>query len=237
VRLNGLYIVVDLAVRKLDHPLVNRYAHALVLGSLREDVWYVPGARVVFEHLSFSHFYRPPLPGGLVPFLWPGPKMKGNLFFGRAVGEFRAGQKASGFVQLGRVAHLLTDMCCPVHAQRTIHDTDPYEWYVEGNKQKLLELPVPEVADAGRASELLESMARFTQSYRSDPTNHHTGRLLRKWGIWKGVSAREAGEQARALIPMAAAHTVSLLRLYLREVGEVAPHAAANAPLLHSPGS
>ena len=140
MRLNGLFVVANLAVRKLAHPLVTQYESALVLGSLREDVWWIPGARFVLEHLSFSHFYEPGLPGGFIPLLWPGPRMKGDKFYRRAVTEHRAGRTASGFVQLGRVAHLITDMCCPVHAHRAVHDTDPYEWWVEGNKKKLLEL-------------------------------------------------------------------------------------------------
>jgi len=63
VRLNGLFVVAELAARQVAHPLVEKYKSALVLGSLREDVWWIPGVRRVFEHLSFSHFYEPPVPG------------------------------------------------------------------------------------------------------------------------------------------------------------------------------
>lgn len=218
MRLNGLYVVANLAVRKLAHPLVSEYESALVLGSLREDVWWIPGARFVLEHLSFSHFYEPPVPGGFIPLLWPGPRMKAQKFHRRAVREHRAGRTAAGFVQLGRVAHLITDMCCPVHAHRAVHDTDPYEWWVEGNKRRLLELDVPDVPDVARAADAVEGMARFCKPYRADWTNHHTGRVLRKWGVLRGVTSKEAGEQAKALIPMAAAWTVSLLKLYLRDI-------------------
>ena len=218
MRLNGLYAVADLAIRALGDPLVTRYRSAIVLGSLREDVWYIPGLRIVFEHLSFSHFYRPPLPGGIVPLLWPGPRAKGTLFFSRAVRAYRAGDRAGGFVQLGRVVHLLTDMCCPVHAHRTPHTTDPYEWYVEGNKAKLLTLPVPPVADAAHPAALIEAMARFTQGFDTDATNHHAGRLLKKLGLRRSVSPGLAGEQARVLIPTCAGHAVSLFRLFLREI-------------------
>jgi hypothetical protein len=227
MRLNGLWVTAELAARKLDHPLVNRYKSALVLGSLREDVWWIPGLRFVFEHLSFSHFYQPPVPGGFLPMMWPGPRMKGDKFFRRAVEEHRAGRTAAGFVQLGRVAHLITDMCCPVHAHRALHDTDPYEWWVEGNTKKLLALDVPDVRDVSRASEAIHEMAVVCKPYRADYSNHHTGRLLRRWGILRTVTSREAGEQARALIPAAAAWTVSLLRLYLREIGEASSLAAA----------
>jgi hypothetical protein len=218
VRQNGLLLVADMAVRALDHPLVNRYRDALVLGSLREDVWLLPGGRVI-EHLSFSHFYRPGLPGGIVPLVWPGPRRKGEKFFARAVAEQRAGRTASGFVQLGRVVHLLTDMACPVHAHRTVHETDPFEWHCEGNLRALSSLPVAEVPDAPHARELIESMARFTQPFAPDRTNHAPGRLLKRLGLRRGVSAREAAAQARALIPVAAGHAVALLRLYLRASG------------------
>ncbi len=225
MRLNGLKVVVDMAVRELDHPLVARYQKAILLGSLREDVWYIPGAKVVFEHLSFSHFYKPGLPGGIVPVVWPGPRMKGEKFFAKAVREHDAGRTASGFVQLGRVVHLLTDMCCPVHAHRTVHATDPFEWYVEGNRKKLDALPVPAVADAERPSDLIEGLAAFTQRFATDETNHLPGRLLKRLGLLESVSAAEAGEQARALIPMAAGYTVALLRLYLRRIGDEAADA------------
>lgn len=225
MRLNGLYVVARLAARDLDHPLVHRYERALVLGSLREDVWWIPGLRVVFEHFSFSHFYRPGLPGGLVPFLWPGPRLKADRFFRLAVREARAGRTASGFVQLGRVVHLLADMACPVHAHRSPHETDPFEWWVEGNKARLLELPVPHVPDARRASDLIESLARATQSHASDDTNTWIGRILKRLGLLESVSAQLAGEQARALVPVACGHAAALLRLFLREIG-----AGARAP-------
>lgn len=220
MRLNGLFIVIDLALRELDNPLLDLYRKPLILGSLREDVWYIPGAKTVIEHLSFSHFYHPSKPGGIVPYLWPGPRIKAEKFHRRAVRLFREGQRAAGFVQLGRVAHLITDMCCPVHVHRTVHETDPFEWWVEGNKKTLLGLPVPFVADADRPSELVEGLARYTQDFATDPTNNGIGRVMKRLGRWKPVSSKEAGEQARALIPMAAGTTAALLRLYLRDVGQ-----------------
>jgi hypothetical protein len=107
-------------------------------------------------------------------------------------------------------------MCCPVHAHRAVHDTDPYEWWVEANTKKLLALDVPDVPDVAQVSDAIEAMATFCKPYRADWTNHHTGRVLKRMGVLRGVGSREAGEQARALIPMAAAHAASVLRLYLR---------------------
>jgi hypothetical protein len=222
MRLNGLWVVVELAARKVAHPVVDRYKRALVLGSLREDVWWIPGLRVVFEHLSFSHFYEPPVPGGFLPLVWPGPRTKAELFFRRAVRAHRTEGTAAGFVQLGRVVHLVTDMCCPVHAHRALHDTDPYEWWVEGNTKKLLALDVPDVPDVPRARDAIEAMARFCKPYRADFSNHPTGRALRRLGVLRAVTSREAGEQARALIPAAAAHAASVLRLYLRATAPAA---------------
>jgi hypothetical protein len=219
MRLNGLFIVLDLAERKLNHPLVSRYQQALILGSIREDVWYIPGIKRVIEHLSFTHFYNPSLPGGIIPFLWPGPRLKANLFYGRALRAYRQGDTAGAFVQLGRVAHLITDMSCPVHVHRTVHETDPFEWWVEGNRKTLLGLEVPALVEGRRASDFIEGLARYTLAFRTDATNHLPGRILRKLGVLKPVTAREAGEQAKALIPLAAAYTASMLRLFLREVG------------------
>lgn len=236
MRLNGLYVVADMAIREIDHPLVHRFRKALILGSLREDVWYVPATGIVFEHLSFSHFYRPGLPGGLIPFLWPGPRRKAEKFFARAAAEHRAGRTASGFVQLGRVVHLMTDMCCPVHAHRTVHETDPYEWYVEGNKKKLGALPVPPAPGGGSASELIDSMARFTQAYATDRTNNRIGWVMKRLGVWQSVTSKVAGEQARDLIPMAAGHTVALLRLYLETIGAT-PEPRGGRARPEAPGS
>jgi hypothetical protein len=229
MRLNGLYVVAELATRKVASPLVDRYKSALVLGSLREDVWWVPGLRVVFEHLSFSHFYEPPLPGGYLPIVWPGPRMKGELFFRRAVREHRRGNVAGGFVQLGRVIHLVTDMCCPVHVHRAVHTTDPYEWWVEGNVKKLLALDVPDVDDVTRARDAIERMAAWCKPFRADLSNHHAGRVWKRLGLLRPLGSREAGAQAQVLIPMAAAHAAAVIRLYLREIGEVARPARAAA--------
>ncbi len=217
MRYGGLFVVIELALRKLDDSAVARYRDPLLLGSLREDVWHIPVVDTIFEHWSFSHFYKPPLPGGFIPLLWPGPRLKAEKFYRRALAEHGAGRSAAGFVQLGRVAHLLTDMCCPVHVHRLTHDTDPYEWYVEGNIKKLLALEVPEVADAARPRDLIHDLAAHTRKHRADPTNHHLGRALKRAKLLEGVTAKEAAAQAHELIPLAAGYTAALLRMYLRD--------------------
>ena len=215
---NGQRVVLDMAIRALDHPVTTRYRPALVLGALREDVWHVPLIGAVLERPSVTHFYRPGLPGGLVPFLTPGPRARADRLFARAVEHYREGRPAAAFVQLGRAAHLLTDMACPVHAQRTVHMiSDPFEWYVEGNAGALEHLPVPAVAPRGRASELVEDLARHTQRFAPDLTSSPWGRLLWKAGLRRKLPVPVLSDQARQLIPLAAGHAAALLRLFLRQ--------------------
>lgn len=220
MRYNGLFIVLDLAIRKLDDPIIHRYRDPLILGSLREDVWYIPGFNSIFEHWSFSHFYKPPLPGGFLPIIWPGPRYKGEKFYRRAVDLHRNGKVVAGFVQLGRVAHLITDMCCPVHVHRTTHLTDPFEWYVEGNKKKLLAADVPDLPEGKTVTDLVVGLATYTSRFRDDKTNNWPGYFMRKIGAWEPMKSKEAGEQARELIPLAAAYTASLLRMYTQETAQ-----------------
>src|SRR6185295_16065572 len=113
--------------------LIDRWKKALLLGAYREDTGYVTSLRFVYAYLSVTHFYRPGLPGGLIPFLTAGPRLRANHFFGRAVRECRRGRVAAGFLDLGRTLHLLVDMACPTHAQRAIHLSDPYEWWVDSH--------------------------------------------------------------------------------------------------------
>ena len=233
---NGQRVVLDMAIRALGHPLTTRYRPALVLGALREDVWYVPLIGAVLERPSLTHFYRPGLPGGLVRFLTPGPRWRADRLFARAVEHYREGRPAAAFVQLGRTAHLLTDMACP-HAQRTVHMiSDSFEWYVEGNAGALENLPVPAVAPRGRASELVEDLARQTQRFAPDTTNSPWGRLLWKAGLRRKIPVPVLSDQARELIPLAAGHAAALLRLFLRQAAGDAVLVVRTAPALETPG-
>jgi hypothetical protein len=234
---NGQRVVLDMAIRVLGHPLVTRYRPALVLGALREDVWYVPLFGAVLDRPSLTHFYRPGLPGGLVPFLTPGPRWRADRLFERAVARYREGRPAAAFVQLGRAAHLLTDMACPVHAQRTVHMiSDSFEWYVEGNARDLELLPVPAVAARRRASELVEDLARHTQRFSPDTTNSPWGRVLWKVGLRRKIPVPILDDQARQLIPLAAGYAAALLRLFLlRAAGDAVTVGTASA--LETPAS
>jgi hypothetical protein len=215
---NGQAAIIDMAVRALDDPLVARHRRTLVLGALREDVGYIPGAGIIFQCLSLTHFYKPGLPGGLVPFLTLGPRRRANTLLAAAVREHAAGRTAAAFVRLGHAAHLLVDMACPVHSHRTVHMIDdPYEWYVEGHAAALRALPVPAWADRPRASDLVEDLARFAQAFAPDGTHSPWGRLLRRAGARTALTMTTIAGQARQLIPAAAGATAALLRLFLRE--------------------
>ena len=213
---NGLCLIVDMAVEAADDERVRRYRKALLLGTLREDVLYVPLFGVT-EYPSFSHFYRPGLPGGFIPFLWPGPRSSADRKWRQAARAMREGRTAEAFVHLGRLLHVLTDMCIPSHANRVAHDSDPFEWFVEGNMRALAALPVPTIAPLARASAHLEAMARVAQPHAPDATNTPIGRVLERLGLRRKVSSREAAAQAEVLVPLAAGHAAALLRRFSRE--------------------
>jgi len=215
---NGQAIVIDMAVRAVDDPFLTRYRSGLVLAALREDVAFVPGTRVVFPRLSFTHFYKPGLPGGLVPFVTAGPRRRTNALVARARRAHAAGRAGAAIVALGRAAHLLIDMACPVHSHRTVHMIDdPYEWYVEGNAAALRALPVAPWPDRARASDLVEDLARYAQPFAPDGTHSPWGACLRRVGLRQPLTAAAIAAQARALIPAAAGATAALFRLFLRE--------------------
>ncbi len=215
---NGHCVVIDMAVRAVGHPIATRHRKTLILGAFREDSGVLPVLRFVYPYLSVTHFYRPGLPGGLIPFLLPGPRLRSNRFFRRAVLEFRMKREASAFIQLGRAMHLLVDMACPVHAQRVMHTTDPYEWAVEAGSGELRDLPPAPVERHETPASIVESMARYTQRFPADGTNHAFGRLLRRVGLRRPIDAAEARRQARDLIPVAAGHAAELLNLFFRKV-------------------
>ncbi len=220
---NGHIVVIDMAVKALDHPLTTKYRKAIILGALREDVWYLPVLKTTWEHLSICHFYKPGLPGGIFPFVSWGPRLRANQFFCRAVKEFRAGRTASAFVQLGRANHIIADLLCPVHAHRVIHQWDPFEWYVESHMEDFRDLPVPEIPDGERVSDLVEGLARFTQPFPADGTNHPLGRLLKRLGILEKPDPRLSREHAPILVAQAAGYSVAHLRMFLRTVGAWEP--------------
>ncbi len=217
MRLNGLAFLVARAVEVLDQPGLRRWQPAITLGALREDVWYVPGLGRAIEAPSFSHFFRDGA-GGFVPLLSPGARGQTRRIFARAVRLHRQGQAAAGYVQLGRCAHLLADMACPVHVHRYPHDRDGFEWWIESHRAELATLPVPAPPALGSAPALIDSLARFTRTFAGDPTQWSLGRALRRRGLLRALPMRTQAAAARAIMPVAAAHMAGLFRHYLDQV-------------------
>jgi hypothetical protein len=231
VRIGGLAMLIDRAADRVASPEIQRYRRAIVLGALREDVAYLPGLPGPFEHLSLSHFWGPARPGGYLPF-WPSARTAADHQFTRAIDRHRAGDPASAFVALGRTAHLLADMACPVHVHRALHSSgDGYEWYVESHLEELAALPTPPVPPALRASDLIESLARITHRFPADRTQHPLGRWLIRRRLARSLPQSEIRIAATAIMPAAIAHMVSLLELFARRIGHTA-HAnpAASQP-------
>lgn len=215
MRIGGLALVIDRAADRVASPELQRYRRAVTLGALREDVAYIPGTPKPFEHLSLSHFWGPGRRGGYLP-MWPSARRAADSWFRRAVTHHRDGDPVRGFVTLGRAAHLLADMACPVHVHRVLHSAgDGYEWYVEAHGAELAALDVPAPPRATRASQLIESLACFTHRFPADRTQHALGRWLVRRGLAKQLRQDEIRRAAHAIIPVAIAHMVSLLELYV----------------------
>jgi hypothetical protein len=214
MRANGLQLVVDMAVDALGDELVCEHRDALVLGALRENVRFVRGLGVLDEHLSLSHFCGKSLPGGFVPLLTVSAPRRGQGLFSSAVREKRAGRLASAFVQMGRVAHLVADMACPVHVHRVAHWTDPFEWWVDAHCEELSRLPVVSPAPAAPV-ELIGALARRTQRLEPDRTNNAPGWALKKVGLRRPLHRDLLAEQARGIIPAAAGTLATLLKMFL----------------------
>ncbi len=192
---NGLALVIDRALGEVGDPTLFRYRDALVLGSLREDMWYVAPLRRASLSTALSHFYGPPWPGGLIPFLTPGTPGRVERLFRRSL---RQARPAEAMTLLGRATHLLIDMACPVHVHRCIHDRDPYEEFVESHVAELALLPaVPLSRHCATAAELVKSLARITRETRP----------AQDWV--------EANCQAETLIPAAVAHVTALFHLFM----------------------
>ncbi len=227
MRLGGLTFLVARAVDQLDEPALRRWQPAIALGALREDVWYLPGVGRAVEAPSFSHFFRDGV-GGFVPLVTPGPRGQTRRLFERAVRVHAAGDPAAGYVALGRCAHLLADMACPVHVHRYPHDTDGFEWWIEAHQAELAALPVPPLPAVRSAAALIDSLARFTRAFAADPSQWPIGRALRRRGLLRAVPMRRQAEQARAIMPVATAHMAALFRHYLDRVASATPCARAS---------
>lgn len=213
---NGLYFTADAAARVTRDPRVFKYRHVLALGSLREDVIVFPNGYFT-EYASLRHFGGRGLPGGFFPLVWPGPRWEvaKRYRLARALGH--RGQWSAAFVQLGRIAHIIADMSIPSHVHRCAHGYDPFEWWVEGNLLKLRDLPIPEVPLPDDPRNAVTQLAAATAKHAPDVTNTPLGRLLRRTGLARPVKSREAGEQAKVLIPLAIGTLRALLQKFLHD--------------------
>ncbi len=215
MRYNGLRLIIDMAVLHNRHEMVKAQRDALVLGALREDVGYLPLFGIVYEHLSITHYSGRWLPGGYVPLFSPGAAFRARHFFARAERAHRGGRHTAAFVQLGRASHLLIDMACPVHAHRVAHFTDPFEWYVEGNADRLAQLTIPPVPNYRSVGALVTGLARYTRAFAPDRSNHLWGRWLKRRGWRRSLKRDRMAEQARHIIPMAAGHLSAMLDMFV----------------------
>lgn len=215
MRYNGLCLVIQMAASRLADARIERYQTAILLGAIREDYWYLCGLGRVVESLSIEHFHGPGLPGGFIPFLSPSARSSGLRLYRKALRESRAGRLTSAFVQLGRCAHLLTDMACPVHVQRVAHLNDPYEWYVEANRLALSREPVPEPPSLPEIGDLFDGLSAYTARFAADGTSSLHGRWYQKLGWRRSLSRDEVAAQARAIIPVAASYIAALFKKFL----------------------
>jgi hypothetical protein len=215
MRYNGLQLVIRLAVRKLDHPLLNRYQDALVLGAIREDVRWQPRTRRIWEHWSLSHFSGRYVGGGFIPLLTVSAPRKAQRYVDQAVASWNAGDEARALVLLGMASHLVIDMACPVHASRVAHLTDGYEWYVEANCGQLATLAFEVPFGLRSAYQATDALARYTRQFQPDRTNHHWGRLLKRLGLRRSLTRHDFAAQASQIIPTAAAHLAAVYLLFL----------------------
>jgi hypothetical protein len=215
MRYNGLQLVIRLALAKLDDPLLNRYADALVLGAIREDIVYLQRKKTIREHWSLTHFCGAHLGGGFIPWLTASAPARAQALFERAVQASRSGDQARAFVQLGMASHLLIDMACPVHAARVAHMNDGYEWFVEANGERLAGLPFQVPRQHASVRAIVDALARYTRQFRPDRTNHHWGRLLKALGLRKSLTRAQFSRQAELIIPAAAGHLAAVYRQFI----------------------
>jgi len=218
---NGLYAIARNAIRMLpEETMLQKYQSAVYMGSFREDVEYFPVIHRVTQHHSFTHLTGPRIPGGYIPLIWPGPVWKARKYYEKAIGEFEKGHVAQSFVDLGRVSHILTDMACPNHVNRVIHENlDRYEVYLEKHEKELSEISPPKVSYNQSIKELVMGLCRFTQGFPVDRTNNPMGRLFKKMGLLKSQPRSALIEQARAIFPVAVAYNVALFEKFLLDTG------------------
>ncbi|HVK54512.1 MAG TPA: hypothetical protein VM532_05720 [Burkholderiales bacterium] len=198
---NGLVVTLEMALRSMGASSIRTDATrqaALLLGMFREDVIVLRPFGLALPSPSFGH-------------LWPRSKKYCNKRFDIAVKVARAEGPLAGDFQLGRALHVLIDMACPAHAIPIAHYLkDPFERYVDAHASKLSTLSVAEftVDRSATPGDLVSSLAEAARTLWNQKSD----------GLEKRVPI---AEQARHLIPLAAAHVCAMVALYEREVRDM----------------
>ena len=223
---NGHKLILDRALDALPGSPLSAQYDAMVLGNLREDVYKLPFLRAFTLGKGLTHYYRPGTPWGVLPFVPSAPTRAGWLF-DEGVAAWRAGRQRDGAWHLGRAVHLVGEMAAPVHAQRVLHwRGDGFEMYIERHHAELRKLPLPPPPRAESAPQLAHDLAVACQAFPCDRTRNVPGFLGWKLGLLRRPDEAEVIAQARALVPLGAAYTMALCKLFLALAGEPLAEAA-----------
>jgi hypothetical protein len=213
---NGHRLIMDRALDELPGSPLHAHYDAMLLGNLREDVYKIPFLPRFVLGKGLTHYYKPGTWWGLAPLIPTAPRRSGWLFK-KALRLWRAGRPRDGAFWLGRAVHLLSEMAAPVHAQVILHwRGDPFEMFLERNHAQLRSLPVAEIpVGAATPDELAHRLAVLTQAFPCDRTNNLPGWVGMKLGVWRPHPPEEVERQVRTLVPIGAAYTVALYRMFL----------------------
>lgn len=205
---NGLILCLEMGLgpAAVANRVDREWSAALVLGMFREDICLMPRVGWSMPSPSLGHLY-------------PLSRQRCEKLFAAAVAAARSGAPLRGALWLGRALHVLIDMACPAHARAVAHSLrEPFEVYVEAHAAELACLPLPELPpalalDSGPAA-LVESLARAARVEQVDGTTSPWGTVLRRLRCRHPISGALIAEQARRLIPLAAAHVSALIARY-----------------------
>jgi hypothetical protein len=216
---NGHKLIMDMGVDAIAHPLFARHYDELLLGNMREDVYKFPFVRRFMLGKGLTHYYRPGRPGGAFPFV-PGAPARSDWLFEGAVRRFADGHPRDAFFTLGRVAHLLSEMVAPVHAQVVLHwRGDGFEMLLEREHARLRALPLPPwPRNGGTAGRLVHDLAVACQRFPCDRTRNVPGYLAWRLGLRERPSRETVEAQAATLVPLGGAYMAALYALFLERV-------------------